>query len=434
VASAVGVLAWWWWHDPLLDPPLPVEIVDPEVREVFEQGRARLMPQRRSGAAWGEYGTLLLANLFDREAGRCFEEATKRDAEDPRWPYALGQIALRRTPETAVTLLRRAASLARDNPEYRQAFALTLAEALLERGEAADAATILQSEVRPPDPQRAHFDLGLVALSRNDDAEAFQQFKLAENHQACRRQAKVQLAGLARARGDTTAAKQYEAEANALGRDPPWPDPYLDKVVHYQVGYRGMERRVTVLERDGKFAQAAELFLDMINIKPTSRTLTGLGVNLARLGRYDEALPRLREAVQLDPDDPNAHYTLALVLFTKWEKVALDQPGSEEAAAGFREVIKHARRTTEIKADHANAYLFWGLALKFLGEPRAAIAPLQTGLTVEPEQFDLHLGLGQVLAASGDREGAEASLKAAAQLRPKDPRPAQEMAKLKNPR
>jgi Flp pilus assembly protein TadD len=93
--------------------------------------------------------------------------------------------------------------------------------------------------------------------------------------------------------------------------------------------------------------------------------------------------------------------------------------------------VAEARRATELKPDHAVAYMFWGLALKNLGEPAAAIPPLRTGLGIRPEQFDLHLGLGQCLAATGDPAGAEASLKTAQQLKPDDPRPAQELARLR---
>jgi tetratricopeptide (TPR) repeat protein len=272
----------------------------------------------------------------------------------------------------------------------------------------------------------------LLALARDDETEAEKQFKLAQGHPSCRKQARAQLAVLARARRDTLAAQQYEAESNALDPDASWPDPYMDRVFTLRAGPRGVQQSIRLLERDNQFGEAAAAYLDQVSIQPTVWALTGLAVNLARLGRYDEALARIREAVQMDPEDSRGHYTLALVLFSKWEKVVAGNPGAEEAAAGFREVVAEARRATELKADHARAYLFWGLALKFLGEPGAAIKPLQTGLKIEPGMFDLHLGLGQVLAATGDRVGAEVSLKTAATLRPNDPRPPRELARLRD--
>lgn len=110
----------------------------------------------------------------------------------------------------------------------------------------------------------------------------------------------------------------------------------------------------------------------------------------------------------------------------------MDDPKSAEAAAGFREAAAEAKRATELKPDHGQAYAIWGLALKNLGEPKAAVEPFRKALSIRPEDFLTHLSLGQVLAATGDRGGAEVSLKTAKQLKPDDPRPDQELAKLKD--
>ncbi len=430
VVVAGGV--WWWMREKPLEPPMPTGITDTEVREALEKNRAIVLADPRSAEAWGSYGTVLLAHLFDREADRCFAEAARLNPKDPRWPYARGQIALKRDPPNALVLLATAAEAASNRPEYRTPFTLALAEALLEAGQTDRAAELFQKELAlAPDDERGLYGMGLVALVRGDDATAARNFEAVRKTPSCRKQANAHLAALARARGDVPAAKQYEAEAAALEADPPWPDPYLDHVITLQVGIRGLQRRVAMLERDGDFAGAVDAFLAQARQKRTSYALTGAGVNLARLKRYDEALVLLREAVQLDPADPNAHYTLALVLFTHAEKEWARDPSSSFAANAFREVVTEGRRATELKPDHALAYMFWGLALKNLGDAKGAIEPLRKALVIRPEQFDVHLGLGQALAAIGDRAAAVMSLKAAQRLKPDDPRPAQELAKLK---
>jgi tetratricopeptide (TPR) repeat protein len=429
-ALAAGAAWWWRTREAPPEPPLPAGITDPEVAEVVSAAHQKLQSDRRSGTAWGEYGTVLLANLFDREADRCFAEASRLDPDDPRWPYARGQIALKRDPPAAVGYLTAAAEAARGRPKFRSAFALALAEAILERGEADRAEALFRQELNSPDADRAAFGLGLVALARGNEAEAWRAFEAVRGNPSCRKQAAAQLARLARARGDVPAARQYEAEANSLEADAPWPDPYLDHVVTLQAGHRGLQRRVGVLERDGRFAEAAEAYLAQARHKRTSQALTGAAVNVARLRDYDRAVALLREAVRLDPADSNARYTLALVLYTKAEKEVARDPNSAGAAAEFREVAAEAKGATELKPDHALAYMFRGLALKQLGRPKDAIEPLRTGLAIRPEQFDLHLALGQCLAATGDRGAAEESFKAAARLKPDDPRPAQELAKL----
>jgi protein O-GlcNAc transferase len=96
----------------------------------------------------------------------------------------------------------------------------------------------------------------------------------------------------------------------------------------------------------------------------------------------------------------------------------------------LQEVIVHARRTTELKPDHARGYLFWGLALKHLGDAKGAAAPLKKGLFARPEDADLHLALAQVFAQIGNKEEAETYFNNARRIDPDDPRPAQELDKL----
>jgi len=440
-----GGVAWYvLTRDVPPNPPLPTGITEEEVRTTLEAARAKLLETPRDGGAWGEYGTVLLANLFDKDAVACFLEAEKRSPDDPRWPYARGQVALKRDPENALLLLEAAAEAAKTSRTYKQAFNLTLAETLLERGQIDRAEALYLQHLTPPDPERAEYGLGLVAVSRGDREAALRHFLAAVRHPSCRKQATAQLARLSRAMGDVAAAKQYEAEAGLLEQDPPWPDPYLDRAVTLQVGSRGRDRRVAMLELDGRFREAADQFLKMAEEKRTSQALTGAGVNLARLAkqsaergrydemlaRYDEAVARLREAVQIDPKDTNAQYTLALVLFNKWERVAGTDPKAAGLADGFREVVARARATAELKPDHYKALLFWGLALKNQGEFRAAIDPLQRGLTVAPNEFELQLALGQVLAAAGDRAEAKERFLTARRLNANDPRPDQELRKL----
>ncbi|HWG43671.1 MAG TPA: hypothetical protein VN688_12865, partial [Gemmataceae bacterium] len=152
--------------------------------------------------------------------------------------------------------------------------------------------------------------------------------------------------------------------------------------------------------------------------------------NLARGDDYEHALPLLREGLQLDPNSGQAHYTLALALFTRAEKEWQQSPGSTAAAEWFRECIPHAQRATELKADYALAYLFWGLARKYLSEPTAAIAPLRQGIACRPESLELQLALGESLLEVGENRQAETHLENAHRLDAQDPRPVQALERL----
>jgi tetratricopeptide (TPR) repeat protein len=432
--ALAGAGLWYWGHHPPAarpEPPLPAGIADAEVKAVLESGRAKVLADPDSARAWGEYGLLLLAHLFADEADACFARASELDTSDPRWPYARSLIALKRDPQNAPGLLRKTVDTHGD-AEYVAAARLTLAETLLERG-SLDEAEALFLESLGPDPgqPRALLGLGLVAAARGDDAAATKFLTAARSSPFARRQAAARLAALARARGDAKAAAGLEQEAANLPQDPPWPDPILDGVLDLQVGHRGRERRIARLEQEGRFAEAIAEYQAQLAIGRTAKALTGAAVNLARLREYDEALKLLREAVAGEPADPLARYTLTLVLFTKTEKEWYADPESPAVHAALREVIEEAKRTIELKPDQAEAYLFWGLSLRFLGEPAKALDPLRKGLGVQPDHFALLLALGQVLAATGDSAGAERALENARKIRPDDPRPAQELEKLK---
>jgi tetratricopeptide (TPR) repeat protein len=398
---------------------------------VIEETRQDVIDHPRSADAWGRLGMVLLAQLFDIDADHCFAEAARLDPSDARWPYGRGLLALKRNPDNALPFLRQAIAV-ESRPGTLSDYSMQLAEALLERRELDEAEQLFGQEYeRDPSNLRAAFGLGLIAVARDDDRAAEKFLTVARASPFARKKATAELATLARARGDKAAATSFEKETVALPDDPPWPDPLLDLVFQLSVGQRGWERDVGMMERDGHYAEAAQKYLEHIKKAPTSQTYVGAGINLARLREYDRAIPLLREAVRLDADSVQAQYTLALVLFSRAEREWQQSPGADDAKEWFREAIPHARRATELKPDHARAYLFWGLALKYLGDPVAALAPLRKGVECRPEEFDLQFALGETLLETGHDREAETALKDAQRQNPNDPRPAQDLERLR---
>ena len=433
IALGAGII-WavrFFWPVPLPEPPV-VDSEESEVCRVIQEYYQRLLQQRRQGSAWGDYGTILLAHLFDREAEECFVVASRLDPNDPRWFYAQALIALKRRPAEAVDLLRQAVEASRDQPPYRLVSEMTLAEALLERGETEQAAELFRKYLSPPPGEpRARFGLALVAMALGNTEEAWSHLQAVREHPCCHKQAHTHLASLARLKGDLNAARQYESIASTADPDPPWPDPYLDHVVSLQVGRRGLQRRAGVLERDGRYFEAAQLYLKALQEQRTVEALLGAAVNLARLHQHGEALKLLREAQEVDARDARVQYTCALVLYAHAEIVQSRDPGHPQLREWFQEAAESARQAMELKPDHGRACLFRGLALLQLGQAQEALAPLRQGLAIEPDNFDLHLALGQALARCGQLSEAEKQLQTAAQLRPTDPRPSLELQRLR---
>jgi tetratricopeptide (TPR) repeat protein len=438
---AAGLLAGaaaggWWWRRAVPTsrpvPPMPVDIQDAEVRGAVEHARQKVLDKPGDASAWGNLGMTLEAHLYEAEADRCFAEAARLDPADARWPYFRGLYALKYEPDRAMPLLRQAASC-RGLAEDESAVRLRLAEALLERQEIGEAETLFRREwVRQPEDPRAAYGLGLVALAKGDDRSAEKFLAIAQSSPTARRAATAQLAALARSRGDDKTAARYEKEvAPRPGDTLAWPDPLVEQILGFQTGAGNWSQDVAQLERERRFAEAAQVYLKQIEKQPTTQAYIGAGLNLARVRDYDRALPLLREAVRLDTDSIQAHYTLAMALFSRAESDWQQSPNSAQAKAWFREAIEHAQRTVALKPDHARAYLFWGLALKYLGESAAAIAPLRKGVTCRPVDFDLQFALGGVLLETEQYQEAGVFLENARKLSPEDQRVAEALDRLR---
>ena len=465
-----GAGAWLWLRAEPVTPPMPAGIQEVEVQTAIDNARRLVLKNPDSGQAWGDLGLLLLAHQFDIDADFCLAQASRLAPKDPMWPYARASIASKREPDQVVPLLRQAQEAGATWPDHmRSVLGLTLAEALLAQGNLDEAELLYQHEQQhSPRHPRVALGLGLIAAARGKPEAATEYLSSARESPFARKKATVRLAALARSRGDTAAADAYELEIARTPFDPPWPDPLRDALAQLEVGRRAHDRLAARLEQEARYAEAAKLYLDQLAREPTLEAYVGAGLNLSRLKDYDKALPLLRKAVQLDPNSAQSHFPLALVLFDRAERalrawrfamlaattasMAASAPGPLPAGAAlfpgrielpgpsgpihawFTEALEHAKRAAELKPDHADAYLFWGLALKHLGDPGAACAPLRQGLTYYPTGFELRLALGEALLGSGQLEEAQTQLEQARRLDPSDPRPAQALQRLRRTR
>jgi tetratricopeptide (TPR) repeat protein len=431
VLVAGGAAGLWWWGRPAPPaPPMPA-IEETELRQAVEEARQRVVRAPHSAAAWGHLGLVLLAHRLDDDAEVCFIEAARLDPTDPRWPYGAGLTVLNGDVDRALSWLRQASKAAESKPEYRSAMRLKLAETLLLGHHLDETAQVLKQEDQDePHNPRLALDKGLVALARGDPAAATKLLLLARASPLARKRATVQLAVAARCRGDRADADAYELEIAQWPDDPPWPDPFLDQMVRLLVGRKARERQIAQLERQQRFVDAADVYLRLIETQPTALAYIGAGTNLARAGDYSRGLPLLHQAIRLDPDSANTHTALAVTLFARAEKEWQTSPQAPRVKEWFREVIEHARRATELRTDHAHAYLYWGLSLKYLGEPATAIAPLRNGVACQPANLALQQALGEALLEAGEYAEARTTLENARLLAPKDPRTAKALERL----
>jgi tetratricopeptide (TPR) repeat protein len=411
--AGAGVTAAVWWFNrtptPPLEVPLPADIEDDEIRHALESARGRVLAQPESADEWGFYGMTLAANFFDQEASVCFSRAERLAPEDARWPYLRGRIALQRNSEEALPLLRRAAAAKEATAELHAAIRLRLAEALLERREIAEAEAIFQEEwERRPDDARAALGLGMLRASKDtpqDRRAAEELLKVAYGSPSAHKAAAVQLSALARVRNDHKAAADYAKVADLAPADQFWPDPLREQVEGLQAGWRGRERDVAALERQRRFAEAAQIYLDRIEAgDQTEKAYLSAGVNLVRLRDYERGLELLRHALELYPQSPQLHGTLGLSLLARSERELGSGAGLAHVEPWLREALSHAQQATRLRPDFARAYMVLGLAFKHLGNPTEAVAPLRRGVGIAPSDFELQLALSEALVQVAAKE------------------------------
>ena len=437
VLAGIAGAAWWWMRPVPSAPPMPPDIEDPEVFEAIRAAQQPVRDDPYSAAAWGQLGKVILAQQFDREADICFAEACRLDPDDPRWLYARCVIVQKRDPDHAVEILQKAAALAEkawpEHPRYRSVIRMQLAESLLERGRLDEAEPIFEAEHREnPENPRAALGLGLIAQSRGDAVRAERLLKAAQLSPSASRYATVQLALLARTQGNTAQAEAYEKTIATMGSDAVWPDPFFEEVAPMHVGERGFERVIRQLEKERRFGEAAQLYETRLKTHPTIHNHVGAALNYGRLRKYDRAFPHVREAVRLEPKSAFAHCSLAQVVFARAERVYQEEPDSPQVKEWFQEALDHAKQAVELRPNYAEAYLFWGQSLKYLGRPVEAVEPLRRGVAGQPANKEQQLALGQALLESGQfTDEALNCLEAAHRLAPDDPRPIQALDSLR---
>lgn len=124
------------------------------------------------------------------------------------------------------------------------------------------------------------------------------------------------------------------------------------------------------------------------------------GAALHKQGKDGE--PMLRRAVELAPNDANAHNNLGALL--------REQGKLDEAATSFRRAIK-------INSKLADAHCGLGLVLQSKGLGREALASLRQALKINPDLADAHNNMGLLLQSNGQLDEAVACFRRAVQIK-----------------
>jgi Tfp pilus assembly protein PilF len=155
----------------------------------------------------------------------------------------------------------------------------------------------------------------------------------------------------------------------------------------------------TVLESAGELETAEKAYRDAIRLEPTfGEALNNLGLLLRSKEQFEEASAILRRAVEADPRSAVRHENLAMALEDKGELAS--------ARAEYEQTIR-------LGPDNAMTRANLGLLLLRLNEPDAAKRELSAALPLAAKNRPALVAIGSGLRRAGDPGAAVQALQAA---------------------
>jgi len=331
---------------------------------------------------------------------------------------------------------------------------------------------ILQSQTKHPD---ASYNLGILAVSLNKAEAALPLFKTALEANPKIEQfwlsyidaliKENQFEDAKRALKEASKNGLAESALNVLSqqltseiKNPTLAQEELNRLLeHYQNGRYGDAEKLAVsitkqfpqhqlswkvlgavLKQTGRISESLVANQKAVELAPEdAEAHSNLGVTLQALGKLEGAEASYRQAIELKPDFTAAHYNLGNTLkeLGRLEKaeasyrqaiaIKLDYPEAhynsgntlqelgrlEEAEASYRQAIA-------IKLDYAEAHSNLGNTLQELGRLEEAEASYRQAIAIKLDYAEAHSNLGNTLQELGRLEEAEASCRKALELKP----------------
>lgn len=410
--SAVLVVAGiiWWMSGSDQAPPAVPEIeaqeLEPAVTELIAQTRADVISSPRTGQTWGALGMALRNYEFIEEAIQCFRAARRFDERNPRWPYWLGLLAMRRDPAAALAHFETATQLSADRHDAPR---WQLALHLEELGRMDEAARHylrllqLNSNHTP-----ALLGLARIDLARGHLEGAAEKLRSCADSPFTEQAARGLLAVVEKRLGRDSPPASSDRTYASVQPDTSWPDPFRAEAEAFHVGQKAWSDRAQSLLDQGRVDDALVWIERLTQRYPQT---PGNWLLLARAEMQREncvaAEQALRRVLQLKADSVNGHSELGIALLCQER---------------YAEAISSLTRAIQLKPDHGWAHFNLGFALARTGRGMEAIPTFKTAIRYNPDFIDPYITLADLLHQSGRGQEAMAALRDAARIDPADER------------
>ena len=168
--------------------------------------------------------------------------------------------------------------------------------------------------------------------------------------------------------------------------------------------YFGWKVLGAVLQNTGRIGESLAAMKNSVELEPRdAEAHNNLGVLLRELGRLDEAEASCTQAIALKPDNAEAHSNLGLIL---------------KELGRLNESLESCTQAIALKPDLAEAHNNLGNALQQLGRLDEAEASCTQAIALKPDLAEAHNNLGNALLGLGRLDESEASYKQAIALKP----------------
>lgn len=294
----------------IVDPPDPdTSGFERFVKEKIRDRRAAVVADVRSAAAWGRLGMVFDVHNLVEEAVICYARAARLDPTDFRWPYFQAACMPEQDPAEVVAALRRAQSI---DPSYVPLH-VRLARQLLRLGKTNEAESQFQIALNA-EANNSHALVGLaqIEFERRDFEASRARLETALRARPDHGEVYRLLGRAYRALNMPARARASAAQALRLPSKTPMSDPLRAEVRAEGATVKQLVRQANDLRRDRRIDQAIQKLRQALEVQPDNAD-AHLQLGLAYfidLGRREEGLWELREAVRLAPNHPDARQAL----------------------------------------------------------------------------------------------------------------------------
>lgn len=408
-AILIGVATWIRLHvtsNPMLSiPPVETAGLLPAVAQEIDEKQMAIVARPNHATAWGEYGLVLLAHGFRKEAGDCFARAEALEPENYQWSYYLGMTMGVWDAEVSRSAFARAVEKAPTRLSVR----LRLAEWLFDLRQLEECERHVQQALQQdPDSARAQLLQARLLFQRGAEKESLEWAqRAASSPQGNRRDVHELLARIYQRLGDADAAAvEIERTEQLPPGVPVWDDPEMGFGAAYLRDASVLHTLAELSRARGDMEGCLQRLRQIVTSEPNNVIAKEkLAATLVELQQYDEAQQFLDEALAAQPHSADLLYLRGKVHLAR---------GEHEAACA------RLQRAIEVKPDYEQAYTALGYIHIARQDPTAALAALREAIRLGPHGMDAYRLLGQALTMTGQYDEAIAQLQEALQLDPTD--------------